>query len=98
MAHVDEKELPALIRAINNYPTMDVRMDLQLLAKWGEFEFKKKTVWNIVDERHIELALAHVKDGVSGVYNKAQYLQDRANMMQWYVNHLRNSRSNYYSI
>lgn len=42
MAHVDEKELPALIRAINNYPTMDVRMDLQLLAKWGEFEFKKK--------------------------------------------------------
>ena len=40
------------------------------------------------DERHIESALAHVKDGVAGVYNKAQYLQDRANMMQWYANHL----------
>ena len=40
------------------------------------------------DERHIEAALAHVKDGVAGVYNKAQYLQDRANMMQWYANHL----------
>ena len=26
--------------------------------------------------------------GVVGVYNKAQYLQDRANMMQWYANHL----------
>lgn len=40
------------------------------------------------DERHIESALAHVKDGVAGVYNKAQYLDDRANMMQWYANHL----------
>ncbi|SDY19766.1 Phage integrase family protein [Acinetobacter kyonggiensis] len=40
------------------------------------------------DERHIEAALAHVKDGVAGVYNKAQYLQDRANMMQWYADHL----------
>ena len=40
------------------------------------------------DERHIEAALAHVKDGVAGVYNKAQYLQDRANMMQWYASHL----------
>ena len=40
------------------------------------------------DERHIESALAHVKDGVAGVYNKAQYLDDRANMMQWYANYL----------
>ncbi|AGH34747.1 tyrosine-type recombinase/integrase [Acinetobacter baumannii] len=181
MAHVDEKELPALLRAINNYPTMDVRMGLQLLAmlfcrpselrgaKWDEFDFEN-AVWNIpeermkkrrehvvplptqaiailqelksydtnsdflfpsrsdkskpksdtvfimalrrmgyegrqtphgfrhiastllnnrgFDERHIESALAHVKDGVAGVYNKAQYLQDRANMMQWYANHL----------
>ncbi|MEK5790215.1 integrase, partial [Acinetobacter johnsonii] len=37
---------------------------------------------------HIEAALAHVKDGVAGVYNKAQYLDDRASMMQWYANHL----------
>ncbi|OTG74007.1 integrase [Acinetobacter sp. ANC 4169] len=181
MAHVDEKELPALLRAINNYPTMDVRMGLQLLAmlfcrpselrgaKWDEFDLDN-AIWNIpeermkkrrehvvplptqaieileelksydtnseflfpsrsdkskpksdtvfimalrrmgyegrqtphgfrhiastllnnrgFDERHIESALAHVKDGVAGVYNKAQYLQDRANMMQWYANHL----------
>ena len=181
MAHVSEQELPALIRAINNYPTMDVRMGLQLLAMlfcrstelrgatWSEFDLDN-ALWNIpeermkkrrehvvplptqavailkelksfetnseylfpsrsdkskpksdtvfimalrrmgyegrqtphgfrhiastllnnrgYDERHIESALAHVKDGVAGVYNKAQYLQDRANMMQWYANHL----------
>ena len=181
MAHVSETELPTLIRAINNYPTMDVRMGLQLLvmlfcrptelrgAKWDEFDLEQG-LWNIpeermkkrrehvvplpkqaiailnelktyetnseylfpsrsdkskpksdtvfimalrrmgyegrqtphgfrhiastllnnrgFDERHIESALAHVKDGVAGVYNKAQYLQDRANMMQWYANHL----------
>lgn len=181
MSHVSEQELPALLRAINNYPTMDVRMGLQLLAmlfcrpielreaKWAEFDLEQG-LWNIpaermkkrrehvvplsiqaiailremqtyqtnsdylfpsrsdkskpksdtvfimalrrmgyegrqtphgfrhiastllnnrgFDERHIEAALAHVKDGVAGVYNKAQYLQDRANMMQWYANHL----------
>lgn len=181
MAHVSEAELPTLIRAINNYPTMDVRMGLQLLAmlfcrpselrgaKWDEFDLEQG-LWNIpeermkkrrehivplpkqaiailtelktyetnseylfpsrsdkskpksdtvfimalrrmgfegrqtphgfrhiastllnnrgFDERHIESALAHVKDGVAGVYNKAQYLQDRENMMQWYATHL----------
>lgn len=181
MAHVSEQELPTLIRAINNYPTMDVRIGLQLLAmlfcrpselrqaKWDEFNFDH-AIWNIpeermkkrrehvvplskqavailqelktyetnseflfpsrsdkskpksdtvfimalrrmgyegrqtphgfrhiastllnnrgFDERHIEAALAHVKDGVAGVYNKAQYLEDRANMMQWYANYL----------
>lgn len=181
MAHVEEKELPALLRAINNYPTLDVRIGLQLLAllfcrpselreaQWHEFDLEN-AVWNIpetrmkkrrehvvplptqavalldelksyktnseylfpsrsdknkpksdavfimalrrlgyegrqtphgfrhiastllnnrgFDERHIESALAHVKDGVAGVYNKAQYLQDRANMMQWYATHL----------
>lgn len=181
MAHVSEQELPTLLRAINNYPTMDVRMGLQLLAmlfcrptelrgaKWDEFDLEQG-LWNIpeermkkrrehvvplpkqavailqelktyetnseylfpsrsdkskpksdtvfimalrrmgfegrqtphgfrhiastllnnrgFDERHIEAALAHVKDGVAGVYNKAQYLQDRANMMQWYATHL----------
>ena len=181
MAHVSEAELPTLIRAINNYPTTDVRMGLQLLAmlfcrptelrgaKWTEFDLEQG-LWNIpeermkkrrehvvplpkqaiailnelktyettseylfpsrsdkskpksdtvfimalrrmgyegrqtphgfrhiastllnnrgFDERHIESALAHVKDGVAGVYNKAQYLDDRANMMQWYANHL----------
>ena len=181
MAHVSEQELPPLLRAINNYSTLDVRIGLQLLAmlfcrpselrqaKWDEFDFEN-ALWNIpeermkkrrehvvplptqaiailnelksyetdseflfpsrsdkskpksdtvfimalrrmgyegrqtphgfrhiastllnnrgFDERHIESALAHVKDGVAGVYNKAQYLQDRANMMQWYANHL----------
>lgn len=181
MAHVSEQELPTLLRAINNYPTMDVRMGLQLLtmlfcrptelreAKWEEFDLEQG-LWSIpeyrmkkrrehvvplstqavailkelqtyqtnseylfpsrsdknkpksdtvfimalrrmgfegrqtphgfrhiastllnnrgFDERHIEAALAHVKDGVAGVYNKAQYLQDRAQMMQWYASHL----------
>ena len=181
MAHVSEQDLPTLLRAINNYPTMDVRMGLQLLAmlfcrptelreaKWEEFDLEQG-LWSIpeyrmkkrrehvvplstqavailkelqtyqtnseylfpsrsdknkpksdtvfimalrrmgfegrqtphgfrhiastllnnrgFDERHIEAALAHVKDGVAGVYNKAQYLQDRVNMMQWYASHL----------
>lgn len=181
MAHVSEQELPALLRAINNYPTLDVRIGLQLLsflfcrpselreAKWSEFDVEN-ALWNIpeermkkrrehvvplptqaitllnelnsyktnseylfpsrsdkhkpksetvfimalrrmgyegrqtphgfrhiastllnnkgFDERHIESALAHVKDGVAGVYNKAQYLRDRTNMMQWYANYL----------
>ncbi len=181
MSHVSEQELPALLRAINSYPTMDVRMGLQLLAmlfcrptelreaKWQEFDLNQG-IWNIpaermkkrrehvvplprqaiailnelktyetnseylfpsrsdkskpksdtvfimalrrmgyegrqtphgfrhiastllnnrgFDERHIEAALAHVKDGVAGVYNKAQYLDDRKIMLQWYANHL----------
>ena len=181
MAHVSEHDLPALIRAINSYPTLDVRIGLKLLsilfcrpselrqAKWEEFDLENG-FWNIpaermkkrrehiiplpkqaiallqelksyetnseylfpsrsdkskpksdtifimalrrlgyegrqtphgfrhiastllnnhgFDERHIESALAHVKDGVAGVYNKAQYLQDRVVMMQWYADHL----------
>ncbi|WP_122901667.1 tyrosine-type recombinase/integrase [Acinetobacter sp. B51(2017)] len=181
MAHVSENELPVLLRAINNYPKVDTRIGLQLLAmlfcrpselrkaKWLEFDLDQG-LWNIpeermkkrrehvvplskqaiailnelktfetnseylfpsrsdkdkpksdtvfimalrrmgfqgrqtphgfrhiastllnnrgFDERHIEAALAHVKDGVAGVYNKAQYLEDRKNMMQWYANYL----------
>lgn len=181
MAHVDEKELPQLLRAIQNYPTPDIKIGLQLLvmlfcrpselreAQWTEFDLDE-AVWNIpeqrmkkrrehiiplskqailllkelkqlighsdylfpsrsnnhkpksdtvfimalrrlgyggrqtphgfrhiastllnnkgFDERHIEAALAHVKDGVAGVYNKAQYLNDRKYMMQWYADHL----------
>lgn len=37
---------------------------------------------------HIEAQLAHVKDGVAGVYNKAKYLEQRKVMMQWYADHL----------
>lgn len=181
MAHVDEKELPPLLRAIDNYPTPDIRIGLKLLtmlfcrpselreAQWHEFDLNEG-LWNIpeermkkrrehiiplptqavnllnelksirgeseylfpsrsnpnkpksdtvfimalrrlgyegrqtphgfrhiastllnnkgFDERHIEAALAHVKDGVAGVYNKAQYLNDRKHLMQWYANHL----------
>ena len=181
MAHVDEKDLPALLRAIDNYPTPDIRIGLKLLtmlfcrpselreAQWYEFDLDEG-LWNIpeermkkrrehviplptqavnllnelksirgeseylfpsrsnpnkpksdtvfimalrrlgyegrqtphgfrhiastllnnkgFDERHIEAALAHVKDGVAGVYNKAQYLNDRKHLMQWYADHL----------
>jgi hypothetical protein len=50
MAHVDEKELPPLLRAIDNYPTPDIRIGLKLLtmlfcrpselreAQWHEFD------------------------------------------------------------
>jgi hypothetical protein len=34
------------------------------------------------------VALVHAKEEVAGVYNKAQYLDGRANMMQWYANYL----------
>ncbi|MNF95453.1 putative prophage CPS-53 integrase [compost metagenome] len=37
---------------------------------------------------HIEAQLAHKEGGVSGVYNKAQYLEKRTTMMQWYANYL----------
>ncbi|MHA3091305.1 tyrosine-type recombinase/integrase [Acinetobacter brisouii] len=181
MAHVNEKELPPLLRAIDNYPTPDIRIGLKLLtmlfcrpselreAQWHEFDLDEG-LWNIpeermkkrrehviplptqavnllnelksirceseylfpsrsnqnkpksdtvfimalrrlgyegrqtphgfrhiastllnnrgFDERHIEAALAHVKDGVAGVYNKAQYLNDRKHLMQWYADHL----------
>lgn len=40
------------------------------------------------DENHIEAQLSHVKEGVAGVYNKAQYLKQRKTMMQWYADHL----------
>lgn len=40
------------------------------------------------DENHIEAQLSHVKEGVAGVYNKAQYLSQRREMMQWYADYL----------
>ena len=36
------------------------------------------------DERVIEFALSHLVRGVKGVYNKAEYLDDRAKLNQWY--------------
>ncbi len=37
---------------------------------------------------HVEAQLSHAEDGVSGVYNKAIYLEQRRTMMQWYADHL----------
>lgn len=37
---------------------------------------------------HVEAQLSHAEDGVSGVYNKAVYLEQRKVMMQWYADHL----------
>lgn len=37
---------------------------------------------------HVEAQLSHVEGGVSGIYNKASYLTQRREMMQWYADHL----------
>ncbi|WP_458736769.1 tyrosine-type recombinase/integrase [Pseudomonas chlororaphis] len=37
---------------------------------------------------HIEAQLSHKAQGVRGIYNKAQYLEQRVKMMQWYADHL----------
>lgn len=37
---------------------------------------------------HIEAQLSHKAPGVRGVYNKAQYLEQRKTMLQWYADHL----------
>jgi integrase len=39
-------------------------------------------------KEHVEAQLAHAEDGISGVYNKAIYLEQRRNMMQWYADYL----------
>ncbi|MCY1302595.1 Prophage integrase IntS [compost metagenome] len=39
-------------------------------------------------KEHVEAQLAHIEQGVSGVYNKAIYLKQRREMMQWYADHL----------
>jgi len=36
----------------------------------------------------IELALAHQKKGVRGIYNRAQYWDERVELAQWYSDHL----------
>lgn len=37
---------------------------------------------------YVEAQLSHAEEGVSGVYNKAIYLEQRHEMMQWYADHL----------
>lgn len=39
-------------------------------------------------KKHVDAQLAHKEEGVSGVYNKAQYLDQRRAMMQWYADYL----------
>ncbi|MCZ4321473.1 tyrosine-type recombinase/integrase [Pseudomonas anguilliseptica] len=39
-------------------------------------------------KKHIDAQLAHKEEGVSGVYNKAQYLEQRRTMLQWYADYL----------
>ena len=39
-------------------------------------------------KEHVEAQLAHAEGGVAGVYNKAIYLEQRRQMMQWYADHL----------
>lgn len=181
-AHVEQEELPGLLRAISAYPhAFDIRLGLQLLmltasrpsevreARWEEFDIeaglwtipaarmkmrrehlvplsrqaqevlkellpltgaypllfpgrndRKKPRSNMVFNmalrrmgyagrqtghgfRHIastilrengfhrdyvEAQLSHVEGGISGVYNKATYLSQRREMMQWYADYL----------
>ncbi|MDP3845521.1 MAG: tyrosine-type recombinase/integrase [Pseudomonas sp.] len=39
-------------------------------------------------KEHVEAQLAHKEEGISGIYNKAQYLEKRVVMMQWYADYL----------
>jgi integrase len=39
-------------------------------------------------KEHVEAQLAHKEEGVSGIYNKATYLDQRRTMMQWYADYL----------
>lgn len=39
-------------------------------------------------KKHIDAQLAHKEEGVSGIYNKAQYFEQRKVMMQWYADYL----------
>ena len=39
-------------------------------------------------KEHVEAQLAHKEQGISGIYNKAQYRDNRIKMMQWYADHL----------
>ena len=40
------------------------------------------------DKDYVEMQLAHVEGGDAGVYNQAQYLDKRREMMSWYSDYL----------
>ena len=44
---------------------------------------------NLLDSQAIELQLSHSdKDKIRSIYNTAQYLRERARLMQWWADHL----------
>jgi integrase len=84
----------------NGKPISDVTLTkiLQVLGYVGDQKVVphgfRHTASTILNENHfnadwIERQLAHVqKNKVRSVYNHAEYLSDRAEMMQWYADHL----------
>ncbi len=43
---------------------------------------------NDFNKQHVEAQLNHFEKGVAGDYNKAIYIKQRTQMMQWYSQHL----------
>ncbi len=43
---------------------------------------------NGFSKEYVEAQLSHTEEGVAGVYNKAIYIDQRREMMQWYADHL----------
>ena len=86
MKHVDEFELPALLRAIDGYPASDTRIGLKLLsilfcrptelreATWEEFDLVKG-VWVIPAER-IKMRKEHKVPLPSQAVDLLNYLKD----------------------
>lgn len=53
----------------------------------------RSTASTVLNENHfnrdwIEMQLAHFDGSVRGVYNAAEWLQDRRDMMTWWANYL----------
>lgn len=77
-------------RSGKNKPQSDTVL-LWHFVEWVRKADKRHTLLDILPvtllnnrdfvERDIKSALGHVKDSVAGVYNKAQYLQDRKQLM-----------------
>lgn len=61
------------------------RMTLHGLRKVFSTHAHESGLWTI---DAIELQLAHRVGGIRGVYNKAQHLQERTRLMQWYADEI----------
>ncbi len=89
----------------NQKPISDVTLTKVLIVMGYTGEKKvvphgfRHTASTILNEHgfnsdHIERQLAHVeKNKVRGVYNHAEYLEDRRKMMQWWADHLDKMKS-----